>query len=59
MFACVFVEEIEWPEDEWAPPEDAQDLITHLLDHNPMQRLGSVGAQQVTSTFTFSNVNVL
>ena len=43
-------EEIEWPEDEWAPPDDAQDLISKLLIHNPLNRLGVAGAQQVTTT---------
>lgn len=37
-------EEIEWPEEEeWQVRDDARDLITQLLQHNPMNRLGTAG----------------
>ena len=51
-------EEIEWPEDEWAPPDDAQDLILKLLIHNPLDRLGVGGAQQVRAYGDTSPVRV-
>ena len=55
---CVCVsEEIEWPEDEWAPPDDAQDLILKLLIHNPLDRLGVGGAQQVRRSTTRSTAS--
>ena len=31
---------IEWPEEDEAPPEDAQNLISCLLERNPGRRLG-------------------
>jgi len=48
--AVAVSEEIEWPEDEWAPPDDAKDFITSLLVHNPLNRLGANGAQQVRTS---------
>lgn len=39
--ACVFPDEINWPEGEDAPPPDAQELITLLLRQNPLERMGA------------------
>lgn len=36
-----FLDEINWPEKDEAPPPDAQDLITLLLRQNPLERLGT------------------
>ncbi|XP_053557321.1 microtubule-associated serine/threonine-protein kinase 4 isoform X2 [Bombina bombina] len=47
LFGQVISEEINWPEKEDAPPDDAQDLITLLLRQNPMERLGTGGAYEV------------
>ncbi|XP_064607018.1 microtubule-associated serine/threonine-protein kinase 3-like isoform X3 [Liolophura sinensis] len=48
LFSQVINEEIEWPEEEdWQVRDDAKDLITGLLQHDPMERLGLGGAQEV------------
>lgn len=36
-----FLDEINWPEGEEAPPLDAQELVTLLLRQNPLERLGT------------------
>lgn len=38
---CMFLDEINWPEGEDAPPPDAQELITLLLRQNPLDRMGA------------------
>jgi len=38
---CLFLDEINWPEGEDAPPPDAQELITLLLRQNPLERMGA------------------
>ena len=41
----VFIEGvIEWPSEDEAPPEDARDLVTRLLEQDPIVRLGTTGA---------------
>ena len=35
---------IEWPSEDEAPPEDARDLVTRLLEQDPIVRLGTTGA---------------
>jgi microtubule-associated serine/threonine kinase len=52
MSGCVdtvmIIDDIEWPEEEeFCPPDDARDLILALLQRNPLQRLGTSGAQEV------------
>lgn len=34
---------IEWPPEDEAPPEDARDLVTKLLEQDPIARLGTTG----------------
>lgn len=49
---------IEWPSDEdWSPPEDAKDIITLLLQQNPMDRLGTGGAHEVKEHTFFNCVD--
>ncbi|XP_071532391.1 microtubule-associated serine/threonine-protein kinase 3 isoform X5 [Panulirus ornatus] len=44
LFAHTVNDDIEWPsEEDWPVPEDAKDLITALLHHSPLDRLGTVG----------------
>lgn len=38
---CTFLDEINWPDGDEAPPPDAQELITLLLRQNPLERLGT------------------
>ena len=52
-----FLDEIEWPEDEWGIPDDARDLITRLLQQNPMDRLGTVGVHEVKEHIFFVNLD--
>ncbi|XP_070194512.1 microtubule-associated serine/threonine-protein kinase 3-like isoform X2 [Littorina saxatilis] len=48
LFSQVINEEIEWPEEEeWQGQNDAKDLIQQLLTHDPLERLGTGGAQEV------------
>ena len=37
--------------------DDAKDLITHLLTHDPMERLGSLGAYEVKEHVFFFGVD--
>ena len=50
-------ENIEWPEEEYAPPEEAQDLITRLLEQKPAVRLGAGGAHEVKEHIFFGGVD--
>ena len=34
---------IEWPSEDEAPPDDARDLVTRLLEQDPIVRLGTAG----------------
>jgi microtubule-associated serine/threonine kinase len=48
-------EDLEWPEDdEWQGCDDAKDLISQLLTHDPLNRLGTAGAQEVKEHPFFS-----
>lgn len=51
------LEPIDWPEDEYAPPEEAKDLITGLLQHNPIDRLGSGGVHEVKEHAFFEGLD--
>lgn len=59
MFFCFpFAEELEWPEeDDWQVRDDAKDVITRLLQHNPINRLGTGGAIEVKEHEFFSGLN--
>jgi len=50
-------EGVEWPEEEFAPPDDAQDLINLLLQHNSVERLGSGGAHEVKDHVFFDGID--
>ncbi|XP_071161735.1 microtubule-associated serine/threonine-protein kinase 3-like isoform X2 [Mytilus edulis] len=54
LFSQVINEELEWPEEEdWQVRDDAKDLIANLLQHNPINRLGSGGAAEVKDHIFF------
>ena len=53
----LFSEEVEWPDDENFPPEEAKDLICRLLQQNPLDRLGTGGASEVKEHFFFQNLD--
>lgn len=54
LFSQVIYEELEWPEEEeWQVRDDAKDLITNLLQHNPINRLGTGGAIEVKEHIFF------
>ncbi|KAL5021676.1 hypothetical protein ScPMuIL_000831 [Solemya velum] len=58
LFSQVINEEIEWPEEEeWQVRDDAKDLITQLLQHNPLNRLGTGGASEVKDHLFFANLD--
>ncbi|XP_056019812.1 microtubule-associated serine/threonine-protein kinase 3-like isoform X4 [Ostrea edulis] len=58
LFSQVINEEIEWPEEEeWQVRDDARDLISQMLQHNPLNRLGSGGAQEVKEHAFFMNLD--
>lgn len=50
-------EGIEFPEDEFAPPEEGQNIILCLLIHNPLKRLGTGGAQELKEHPFFAEVD--
>ncbi|KAK3089602.1 hypothetical protein FSP39_004936 [Pinctada imbricata] len=51
-------ENIEWPEeDEWQVRDDARSLITELLIHDPLKRLGTGGAQEVKEHYFFQDLD--
>jgi len=53
----VSAEGVEWPEEELAPPEDARELITLLLQHNSVERLGSGGAHEVKEHVFYDGIS--
>lgn len=54
MLFLDILEEVEWPEEEdWQVRDDAKDLIASLLQHNPINRLGSSGAAEVKDHIFF------
>lgn len=58
LFAHVINDEIEWPDEkDWPVPEDARNLITELLQHNPIDRLGAGGAHEVKEHAFFWNID--
>lgn len=59
LFAHTVNDDIEWPsEEEWPVPDDAKDLITALLHHSPIDRLGTVGgAMEVKEHIFFASID--
>lgn len=58
LFAHVINDEIEWPEaEDWPLPEDAQHLVSQLLQQNPLDRLGTGGAHEVKEHPFFGDVD--
>jgi len=53
-----WTENVEWPfEAEYCPPDDAKDLILGLLQHNPLERLGTISVQQVKEHIFFEDLD--
>ena len=58
LFAHVINDEIEWPDEEdWPLTDDSKSLISQLLQQNPLERLGTQGAQEVKEHSFFSDIN--
>lgn len=58
LFAHVINDEIEWPDEEdWPMLEESKDIITQLLQHNPIERIGAGGATEVKNHPFFNNIN--
>uniref|UniRef100_UPI003590288A microtubule-associated serine/threonine-protein kinase 3-like isoform X6 n=1 Tax=Myxine glutinosa TaxID=7769 RepID=UPI003590288A len=57
LFGQVISDQVSWPEGEEALPSDAQDLITGLLERNPLERLGTSGAAEVKQHQFFQNLD--
>ncbi|XP_069079080.1 microtubule-associated serine/threonine-protein kinase 4 isoform X3 [Pleurodeles waltl] len=57
LFGQVISDEINWPENDEAPPPDSQNLITMLLRQNPLERLGTGGAFEVKEHPFFSTLD--
>ncbi|KAH9412536.1 Microtubule-associated serine/threonine-protein kinase 4 [Dermatophagoides pteronyssinus] len=48
LFAHVINDSIEWPDEEdWPLTDESKDIIQRLLEHDPFDRLGAGGAQEV------------
>merc|ERR1719474_1408761 len=55
LFAHTVNDDVEWPEEEdWPVQIEAKDIITLLLQQNPLDRLGTGGAFEVKEHFYFS-----
>lgn len=58
LFAHVINDEIEWPdEQEWPIPDESKNLISSLLQRNPLDRFGTSGSEQVKEHLFFSGMN--
>ncbi|TRY58951.1 hypothetical protein DNTS_033923 [Danionella cerebrum] len=57
LFGQVVSDEIEWPEGDDALPIESQDLITKLLRHSPLERLGTGGAAEVKHHIFFHGLD--
>ncbi|KAM6966573.1 LOW QUALITY PROTEIN: microtubule-associated serine/threonine-protein kinase 1 [Tautogolabrus adspersus] len=57
LFGQVITDDIVWPEGEESLPVDAQNLISSLLQTNPLVRLGTGGAFEVRQHSFFTEVN--
>ena len=55
LFAHTVNDDVEWPEEEdWPVQIEAKDIITLLLQQNPLDRLGTGGAFEVKEHYYFS-----
>ncbi|KAL4647917.1 microtubule-associated serine/threonine-protein kinase 1-like isoform X1 [Arapaima gigas] len=57
LFGQVITDDIVWPEGDEALPMDAQNLISALLQTNPLVRLGTGGAFEVKQHSFFSELD--
>ncbi|XP_055079431.1 microtubule-associated serine/threonine-protein kinase 1-like isoform X1 [Periophthalmus magnuspinnatus] len=57
LFGQVITDDIEWPDGDEALPVEAQDLISCLLQTDPLIRLGTGGAYEVKQHPFFSEVD--
>ncbi|XP_073332140.1 microtubule-associated serine/threonine-protein kinase 2 isoform X2 [Pagrus major] len=57
LFGQVISDEIIWPEEDEALPQEAQDLITKLLRQNPLERLGTGSAFEVKQHQFFTELD--
>ncbi|KAG8454805.1 hypothetical protein GDO86_001139 [Hymenochirus boettgeri] len=57
LFGQVISDDIIWPGGEETIPADAQDFITRLLRQNPLERLGTGGAQEVKHHMFFFSLD--
>ncbi|KAM3850532.1 microtubule-associated serine/threonine-protein kinase 1-like, partial [Diretmus argenteus] len=57
LFGQVITDDIVWPEGDEALPVDAQDLISSLLQTNPLLRRGTGGAFEVKQHSFFTEVD--
>ncbi|XP_054835784.1 microtubule-associated serine/threonine-protein kinase 3 isoform X2 [Eublepharis macularius] len=57
LFGQVISDEILWPEGDEQLPADAQGLITQLLRHCPLERLGTGGAHEVKQHCFFRSLD--
>uniref|UniRef100_A0A8D3CNK7 non-specific serine/threonine protein kinase n=1 Tax=Scophthalmus maximus TaxID=52904 RepID=A0A8D3CNK7_SCOMX len=57
LFGQVISDEIIWPEEEEALPQEAQDLICKLLRQNPLERLGTGSAFEVKQHLFFKELD--
>ncbi|KAM9329940.1 microtubule-associated serine/threonine-protein kinase 3 [Gastrophryne carolinensis] len=57
LFGQVISDDIVWPAGDEALPDDAKDLITRLLRQNPLERLGTGGAQEVKHHLFFHTLD--
>ena len=58
LFAHTINDNIEWPEDDdWNVQQEAKDIISALLQQNPLDRLGTTAAFEVKEHYYFSNMD--
>uniref|UniRef100_A0A0K2V2B8 non-specific serine/threonine protein kinase n=1 Tax=Lepeophtheirus salmonis TaxID=72036 RepID=A0A0K2V2B8_LEPSM len=58
LFAHTVNDDIEWPEeDDFPVSSEAKDIITALLQQNPLDRLGTAGAYEVKEHHLFSGID--
>merc|ERR1719158_2524126 len=58
LFSHTVKDEIEWPEEEdWPVQAEAKDLITLLLQHDPIDRLGTGSAFEVKDHHYFAGID--
>ena len=58
LFAHTVKDDIEWPEeDDWPVQQEAKDIITALLQQNPLDRLGTAGAFELKEHHYFAGVD--